>query len=141
LAPLFQKDQNGVVYSNKNFEGRSQAAMDDAYEDRRMVVLRYLRAPIELGAHSISVDVLDSDFVDYFIGATKSPHSVQPFGANKCPLLGSVLARMAREGSLTRTRAGVQNMAGMGFPTWVWLYELASHMIPKNEGKNHANGK
>ncbi len=96
-----------------------------------MVILRYLRAPIELGAHSISVDVLDADFVDYFVGATKSPHSVQPYGASKCPILGAALSKMASEGSLTRTRTGVHGVAGMGFPKWVWVYELAAHMIPQ----------
>lgn len=69
-------------------------------------------------------DVLNSDFVDDYIEATKARHAVQPYGAATCPQLGRDLSAMKRAGVLKRHRVGLQGMGGMGFPRWVWSYEL-----------------
>jgi hypothetical protein len=71
-----------------------------------------------------SVDVVNSDFVDAYVEATGARHAVQPYGAAKCPQLGRDLSAMKRAGTLKRFRCGLQGMGGMGFPRWVWVYEL-----------------
>lgn len=73
---------------------------------------------------SRGVDVLDQAFVNAYIEATSARHTVQPYGAPTCPQLGRDLATMANDLILTRARAGVEGMRGMGFPSWVWRYEL-----------------
>lgn len=81
----------------------------------------YIRAKAhrpELGA----VDVCDSDFVDDYVAATGAEVHYVMYGANKCPQLGRDLATMV--GTLERSRVGLQGMAGMGFPRWVWSYRL-----------------
>lgn len=73
------------------------------------------------------VDVLNANFVqDYleFCGEG-TPFYPMPYGAHKVPQLGRDLSRMFRESSLTRTRIGLDNMAGMGFPNWVYNYRIA----------------
>ena len=69
-------------------------------------------------------DVLDSDFVDRYIEATGAAFRVTNFGAFKCPQLGRDLAAMTEQGILKRNRIGIEGMAGMGFPRWVWSYRL-----------------
>lgn len=98
---------------------------ESAYELRRDFILKYLRFPIENGAQEISVNVLDSDFVDDFSTETKTPVKMMMFGANKCLILGATLSRMEREGYLKRNRDSIHGMGGMGFPTWVWSYKLS----------------
>jgi hypothetical protein len=70
------------------------------------------------------VDVLNRDFIDAYSADTGANVFVQMYGANKCPMLGRDLAFMAKEYRLKRFRSGVQGMAGMGFPRWVWSYRL-----------------
>jgi hypothetical protein len=69
-------------------------------------------------------DVLNSDFVEDYVEATNARQAIQPYGAAKCPQLGRDLSAMKRAGILKRHRVGIQGMAGMGFPRWVWSYEL-----------------
>lgn len=70
------------------------------------------------------VDILNRDFVDDYVEATGAREGVQMYGANKCPQLSRDLLEMKRAGLLKRHRTGVQGMAGMGFPTWVWSYRI-----------------
>jgi hypothetical protein len=86
-------------------------------QDRFEVILKWLEIN---GGY---VDVLNRDFVDYFIAETGAPHRVTSYGAFKCPTLGSDLSTMARRYMLKRGRTGIEGMAGMGFPTWVYTYE------------------
>lgn len=69
-------------------------------------------------------DVVNSDFVEDYIEATGARHWVQPYGAATCRQLGRDLSAMKRAGTLKRFRVGLQGMGGMGFPRWVWSYEL-----------------
>lgn len=71
-----------------------------------------------------SVDVLNRDFVDDYAAATGAKVVISPFGANWCDRLGRDLLAMKRAGLLKRNRVGIQGMAGMGFPRWVWSYRI-----------------
>lgn len=106
---------------------------DELYEERRFAILKYLRFPLENGAHEISVDVLDAEFVDSFIEATGAPYKVMFYGANRCACLGPLLARMFKEGSLVRGVASISGMGGMGFPSWVYSYKLSEFMKPAKD--------
>lgn len=75
------------------------------------------------GKHG-GVDVLDAEFVNAYIAATNAPHRVTMYGAFKCTQLGRDLSKMHEDYMLKRSRIGIEGMAGMGFPTWVWLYTL-----------------
>jgi hypothetical protein len=68
-------------------------------------------------------DVCNRDFVQDYIDATGMAHRVTWFGANKCPALGRDLARLVKKRRLSRHRTGIEGMAGMGFPRWVWMYQ------------------
>jgi hypothetical protein len=70
------------------------------------------------------VDICDAAFVDAYTEATNAPYSVTMYGANKCRMLGRDLSIMAGAGVLRRSRIGLDGMAGMGFPRWVWSYRL-----------------
>lgn len=72
-----------------------------------------------------SFDVCNRDFVDDFIALTGCPYRPTNFGAHKCKVLGQVMARMYREHLLSRNTNGLLNLAGMGFPTWVYSYRMA----------------
>lgn len=79
-----------------------------------------------LVAHVLAVpggaDVCNRDFVDAYIEATGAAYRGTHYGAYKCRMLGSDLARLVKQRRLSRSRTGIQGMAGMGFPRWVWLY-------------------
>lgn len=75
-------------------------------------------------------NVVDADFVTAYVEATGVPYAPQPYGASKCRTLGRDLSRMYQKGLLVRERAGLWNMGGMGFPTWVWVYRAS----PKEQG-------
>jgi len=72
------------------------------------------------------LDVLNRYAVDEYVEATGADFDVMPYGANKCPLMGRDLSAMARSPArlLERHRTGIEGMAGMGFPRWVWSYRL-----------------
>ena len=70
-------------------------------------------------------DICDAEFVDAYIEATEAPFGATNYGANKCPQLGRDLSAMFNDGVLKRERMGIDGMAGMGFPRWVYLYRLA----------------
>ena len=71
-----------------------------------------------------TVDILNRDFVDDYIAATGATHMIAPYGANWCPQLSRDLLAMNRAGLVRRHRVGLQGMAGMGFPRWVWSYRI-----------------
>lgn len=77
------------------------------------------------GRRNERFDICDADFVDAYIEATGAPFRPVNYGAHKCPQLGRDLAAMVKGGVLKRTRMGIEGMAGMGFPKWVWGYRLA----------------
>ena len=72
------------------------------------------------------VDVLNAEFVDKFMEVTGAKYRVTMWGANKCPMLGRDLARLAACGILRRFRVGLGLNWQPGFPTWVWSYEIAA---------------
>lgn len=88
--------------------------------DRFEWILAYLRARHPLS----SVNVLDRYFSDAYIRATEAKFEATMLGANKCTQLGRDLAAMHRAGMLRRRTAGIEGFAGMGFPRWVWDYQL-----------------
>lgn len=84
-------------------------------EQRYQIIINYIK---ENG----NVDCLNKDFVDYYVDNTQAKVFYQPYGANKCPQLQRDLAAMTWQ--LKRNRVGIEGMAGMGFPKWVWSYKL-----------------
>jgi hypothetical protein len=96
-------------------------------KERHAWLLSYLDKLAENATDVItieSMDVLNANFVNNYIAATNAKFIAQPFGADKCPMLGSDLSELARGGYLRRTRTGLQGMGGMGFPRWVWSYTI-----------------
>lgn len=70
------------------------------------------------------VDILDAEFVQEYINATNAQYRVTIYGAFKCAQLGRDLAAMHHDYVLKRNRVGIEGMGGMGFPTWVWNYQV-----------------
>jgi hypothetical protein len=71
------------------------------------------------------VNVLDSNFVDWYIEKTDAKFGIQFFGAFSCPQLGRDLGAMYKAGLLDRRTAGLApGDAAMGFPKWVYSYYL-----------------
>lgn len=95
----------------------------------------WIEAHMRTGRQSDRWDVCDADFVDAYIAATNAPHRPTNYGAYKCPQLGRDLAAMVKGGVLKRARMGIDGMAGMGFPKWVWGYRLA-FWIEADESSN-----
>ncbi len=79
---------------------------------------------MEAFTYDVSVDILNSDFVNDYVDATGARVAHQPYGAPKCPQLARDLLAMKKAYRLKRSRVGVEGMGGMGFPTWVWSYRL-----------------
>lgn len=81
-------------------------------------------ALLKLTEREHRLDVLNRYAVDEFVEATGADCEVMPYGANKCPRMGRDLSAMAEAGLLMRHRTGIDGMGGMGFPRWVWSYQL-----------------
>lgn len=79
---------------------------------------------IKLLKQHVHVDVLNQEAVDAYVRETGAPVVIMPFGANKCAQFGRDLSRMHSEGLLKRYAAGLTGMSGMGFPRWVYSYQL-----------------
>lgn len=69
-----------------------------------------------------AVDILNVEFVDQYIREFNPPHVSQPYGANTCKELNRLLSRMYKSGVLNRCAVGVSG--GIGFPKWVYCYDL-----------------
>ena len=86
---------------------------------RRAWITDYLRAhPHE------HVDVLNRYFVDEYVEATGAPVDVMPYGADRCATLGRDLAALYYSRDVDRVVTGIEGMAGLGFPRWVYTYHL-----------------
>jgi hypothetical protein len=72
----------------------------------------------------VSADVLSTDFVTDFAQDNEVNTRIQMFGAPKCDRLGEDLADLYKSGQLTRHATGLTGMAGMGFPPWVYVYDI-----------------
>lgn len=72
----------------------------------------------------MTFNVLDQDFVDSYVEATKAPSQFMLWGADRCPQLGKDLSYLHKQCVLMRVRTGIQGLAGQGFPKWVWSYRL-----------------
>jgi len=70
------------------------------------------------------VDILNAEFVEYYIDSTDANFVAMKYGAFKCPQLGKDLADMRVYRMLTRARIGLPGL-GQGFPKWVYSYRLA----------------
>lgn len=88
-------------------------------------IREYMQARNDRASTGFTVDVLDTNFVCDYIDATNAPCAIMPYGAPKCSQLGRDLSEMHAAGILTRYATGLQGMAGMGFPRWVYVYRLA----------------
>lgn len=77
------------------------------------------------------VDVLNTDFVDAYAAEFRPRVATQLYGANKCPELGRLLSRMYSGNVLKRFATGIPGLCGMGFPRWVYVYNLPN---PRNPG-------
>lgn len=92
--------------------------------ERRAWILAWIRRREALHGQQERVDVTYSDFVIDYIEATDAKHEVLFMGAPRCPQLGRDLGAMYAAGILERHTTGLEGMAGMGFPRWVWVYYL-----------------
>lgn len=72
------------------------------------------------------VDVMNRDFVDEYVDATKAKFQFMCWGANRCVQLGRDLALMVKLGKLERFRCGLGSNWQPGFPKWVWSYYIKS---------------
>lgn len=96
-------------------------------EERYNWLLDYIRASREP-----AVSVLNADFVDAYVVATRARFRHTNWGAHKCPTLGRDLAELADRNLLKRFRVGLSSPAWQpGFPKWVWCYE--AHRAPGKE--------
>lgn len=84
---------------------------------RRAFILEYL------AQNPPAVTVVDQEFVDAYVAATRAKSMTHIIGAPSCAMLGEDLRRLHREGDLERRRVGLSGM-GPGWPTWVWSYTL-----------------
>lgn len=73
---------------------------------------------------SFTVDVLNSDFVEDYVEATGAKCKLMFYGANKCATLGADLSYLHSQKRLARHTTGIEGLAGMGFPRWVFSYGL-----------------
>ena len=85
---------------------------------------RWIESYLKEAGYYLSVDVLNRDFVDDYVEATGAKVVHRVYGANTCVQLARDLLQMKKDYRLKRHRVGVQGMAGMGFPKWVWSYTL-----------------
>ena len=88
------------------------------FTNRRAWIVNELRAV--RGA-----DIRNAEFVAGYVLYTGAKYHVCAYGAHKCPQLGRDLRKLYKLGVLRRRRASVHGMGGMGFPTWVWFYEVS----------------
>lgn len=71
------------------------------------------------------LDVMNSKFVDDFEERFKCPVHVSIFGPNRCPDLGKALSAGYKQGIFDRKTVGLVGGAWhVGFPRWVYVYEL-----------------
>ncbi|WLJ71218.1 hypothetical protein [Sphingomonas phage Birtae] len=103
---------------------RAKAAPVMASADRKDWIEEHMTQAAVEGERHVARDVLSRDFVDAYIEATNAAFRPTAYGAYKCPMLGRDLAEMVEEGRLRRTRIGIEGLAGMGFPRWVWSYRI-----------------
>lgn len=79
---------------------------------------------LQLVLRERDLDVLNRYAVDDYVKHTGADFQVMFYGANKCKLMGRDLSAMCKLGYLRRYACGLQGMAGMGFPRWVWSYKM-----------------
>jgi hypothetical protein len=93
-------------------------------EDRYAWIEQYLRENAHGPTSPCHVDILNRHFVESYIESTGSRYQETMYGAPKCKPLGGDLAKMVKAYRLKRNRTGIEGMGGMGFPSWVWSYQL-----------------
>ena len=92
---------------------------------RRQWILDYLKLRQDHCPSTVHrVDVLNSDFVTAYILETDAQFVDMPYGAHKCPRLGEDLTALYKQKQLARSTCGLEGLAGMGFPRWVYTYAL-----------------
>lgn len=72
------------------------------------------------------VDILNADFVDWYIQETKTNYKMTKIGANISKTLSSDLVTLYKMGKLKRDRVSIYSMACYGFPKWVYSYSLSN---------------
>lgn len=93
--------------------------------ERQQWLLEYMRAKQRGKSYRLYFNILDSDFSDAYIEATKAKHQPMAFGSFKCSALGSDLGALFRAGLLQRNSSGLPSgSANEGFPKWVYEYSL-----------------
>lgn len=73
------------------------------------------------------IDVCTTDAVDFFVKRTGATYYLMTLGASRCPLLSRTLGQMYQDNILNRHASGLEGFAGMGFPRWVYVYELTGY--------------
>lgn len=92
--------------------------------ERHEWIRTYLAARTSGTSVGWQVYVLLDAFVWAYIEATGAKYTLQSLGAPKCPQLGRDFSAMFKAGILKRHATGISD-CGMGFPKWVWVYELS----------------
>lgn len=92
--------------------------------ERQAWIVAHLEKEIEGHRVNHNVNVLDRYFVDDYIAVTGAAFGCMPYGANICPQLGRDLSALYKAGRLCRYVSGLTGMGGMGFPRWVYVYQL-----------------
>lgn len=92
--------------------------------ERQQWIIEHMQKRELSVSYRYTVDVLNRDFVDEYVDATGAKADCMPYGADKCPTLGRDLAALHKAGKLDRYATGLQGLAGMGFPRWVYVYRL-----------------
>lgn len=121
-----------IIQPDGTLKTEGRVAKHCPFDKKAKAVLDWFRTYAPAGRHQLErerVDVLNRDFVDHYVEKTGASFYAMPYGAAKCPSLGSTLSRMEREGALIRHRTGLEGMGGMGFPKWVWTYRLTRHWV------------
>lgn len=88
--------------------------------DRHKWLLEYIKT-------NGPTDILNRKFIEDYVKATGTKFKPTYWGADKSPILGRDLAKMAKDKTLERYRCGLSGGIWQpGFPKWVWSYLVPS---------------
>lgn len=103
--------------------------MDSAQKDEKKK--RYAWIKQWISEHG-PVDMIDADFVANYISEFNAAYIETSLGAHKCKQLSMDLSAMHNNQTLQRHACGLPaGYASMGFPKWVYSYEL------KDQGESY----
>jgi len=85
-------------------------------------IVEYIKDPYKFAESR--VDILNRDFVEEYINKFHPVYKPTMYGADKCRDLSRVLKIGYDRGIFDRKTCGVQGMWGLGFPKWVYSYNI-----------------